>query len=186
MPKARHTRPAPVGPCLLVLVVLAAPACSPEPPSPARDEARPASLTRSPATPSSTPGLRARPTEPLGPPEAIEPAADTPLRAGRRPRGRPTLHVEADAVPDIGRAPLHVRFEAHVEAGDADFSCEWDFGDGARGTGRMVEHTYTAPGSYVARVLVTAAEGATASYEVGIQVDPAFDPWDGQEADDGG
>lgn len=82
------------------------------------------------------------------------------------------MTVEADAVPDIGKAPLRVRFEARVEAGGDSYTCNWEFGDGGSAAGNPVEHEFTAPGSFTTRVRATTARGAAGSYEVGVQVDP--------------
>jgi len=40
-------------------------------------------------------------------------------------------------------------------------SIEWDFGDGSRGLGKLVEHTYSIPGSYTVRAYVKLKDGTT-------------------------
>ncbi|MCX8161888.1 MAG: PKD domain-containing protein, partial [Candidatus Bathyarchaeota archaeon] len=40
-------------------------------------------------------------------------------------------------------------------------SIEWDFGDGSRGSGRILEHTYGMPGSYTVRASIRFRSGAT-------------------------
>lgn len=94
-------------------------------------------------------------------PDAEAPAHDEPQ----------PLKVEADAVPDIGRAPLRVQFEARVDAADDTYTCDWEFGDGDTGVGNPVEHEFSTAGSFTAKVRVTGGNGATGAYEVGVEVD---------------
>lgn len=49
-------------------------------------------------------------------------------------------------------------------------SYEWDFGDGATGSGAVVEHTYTAESTYVATLTVTDDGGLTATDTVSVVV----------------
>jgi PKD repeat protein len=82
----------------------------------------------------------------------------------------PTVRALAD--PRSGPAPLRVRLSAapmDVEDG-TDLLVVWDFGDGGRGAGEALWHTYTAPGTYTATVTVTDRGGATASATVPITV----------------
>jgi N-acetylmuramoyl-L-alanine amidase len=71
--------------------------------------------------------------------------------------------VTASATPASGPAPLHVVLTA---AGDAA-AYHWDFGDGATGDGRTVEHTYGA-GGWTATVTATASGGETGNAAVAI------------------
>lgn len=52
-----------------------------------------------------------------------------------------------------------VTLEANATAG-TDVTYTWDFGDGSGGAGRLVSHTYTAPGIYIATVTATNELGA--------------------------
>jgi PKD repeat protein len=70
-----------------------------------------------------------------------------------------------NAVPTAGDAPLAVNFDATASS---DFdgqitSYEWDFGDGGTGSGATIAHTYSAPGTYTAKLTVTDDDGATAT-----------------------
>jgi len=67
------------------------------------------------------------------------------------------------ATPQSGDAPLTVAFDASASS-DPDGNVvryDWDFADGETGSGRTVDHTYQAQGSYVAVLTVTDNDGAT-------------------------
>ena len=79
--------------------------------------------------------------------------------------------VQAFADPPAGAAPLNVRFSANgtdPEGGRLTYT--WDFGDGATAPGRVANHTYTAAGSYTAKVTATDRDGLTATSEVDVEV----------------
>jgi PKD repeat protein len=84
------------------------------------------------------------------------------------------LDINAD--PDIGTAPLSVKFTAMPDMPDDDLpepvSFQWDFGDGSRDFTNPVHHTYRQPGQYTATLLVTNGLGQVARRELEIQVDP--------------
>ena len=61
----------------------------------------------------------------------------------------------------------------------------WDFGDESNGSGATVEHTYIEGGYYVATLTVTDAEGATASVNLGLNVQPGESKCGGDSSDDG-
>ena len=72
--------------------------------------------------------------------------------------------------PTTGQAPVLISF---VPTGSSDPDGEivqyaWDFGDGKKVIGRVANHTYAAPGNYVAKLTVTDNEGAVdeATFEV--------------------
>ncbi|MFB6838523.1 ThuA domain-containing protein [Streptomyces sp. NPDC056361] len=87
--------------------------------------------------------------------------------------GNRTPLVKASATPDSGQAPLQVTFSsagtADPDAGDV-LTYAWDFGDGSTGTGQNPTHTYTANGTYTARLTVTDGGGKSASVSVPIIV----------------
>ena len=68
----------------------------------------------------------------------------------------PTACVQAD--PTIGYAPLTVSFDAacsHIpEGAEGVYHFQWEFDDGAEGTGRSAVHTYEEPGTYTVAVLM--------------------------------
>lgn len=71
--------------------------------------------------------------------------------------------AQISANPTSGRAPLTVNFAATGSSdpdGDA-LTYAWDFGDGQAGTGATISHTYTASGSFSARVTVSDGRGGT-------------------------
>ena len=80
----------------------------------------------------------------------------------------PTALAAASA--HYGPTPLAVEFSA---AGSADpdghgLDLVWDFGDGGTASGSTVEHTYTYPGLFLARLTVTDSLGASATADLVI------------------
>jgi len=76
------------------------------------------------------------------------------------------------AKPLSGLAPLNVSFDGNGSA-DADGSIvayAWNFGDGASASGATANHSYSAPGSYLARLTVTDNQGASNWATTTIQV----------------
>lgn len=84
----------------------------------------------------------------------------TPATPVRVDVGAP-LTAALTGAPHLGPSPLAVRLRAE----DSGPACVylWDFGDGRRGSGREVEHTYTGLGNRTATLTVLRAGGATAS-----------------------
>ena len=81
----------------------------------------------------------------------------------------PAVQIAADRV--AGTAPLRVRFSSAGSDPDGDaLSYAWDFGDGGKAGGAKAEHTYTAPGTYTARVTVTDGGGRTGTATTTITV----------------
>ncbi|MFQ5786337.1 MAG: PKD domain-containing protein, partial [Alphaproteobacteria bacterium] len=73
------------------------------------------------------------------------------------------------ATPASGQAPLDVTFDASAST-DTDgtiVSYAWDFGDGASGTGPVVQHTYVV-GGYTVSLTVTDDGGATGASSASI------------------
>lgn len=80
--------------------------------------------------------------------------------------------VKATATPDSGQAPLTVAFSSAGSSdpdGDA-ITYAWDFGDGGTSTGASPSHTYTASGTYTARLTVRDAGGKTSAATVTVVV----------------
>ena len=67
------------------------------------------------------------------------------------------------ATPTTGNAPLDVLFQARATDSDGTVvRYDWNFGDGATGSGPTVEHVYLIPGKFGASVTVTDNSGGTA------------------------
>jgi OOP family OmpA-OmpF porin len=69
--------------------------------------------------------------------------------------------ARASAEPNSGQAPLTTMLRAVASPEGEIVSYEWDFGDGTKGTGKEVSHTYSAPGDYRAMVTVMDKKGLT-------------------------
>ena len=90
------------------------------------------------------------------------------------PPGNVGPTVDAAADPISGTAPLRVQFSSAATDPDGDqLLISWDFGDGGRGAGERVVHTYTAPGAYDARITVRDVGGLTATDTVRVTVTAA-------------
>lgn len=78
------------------------------------------------------------------------------------------------ATPLEGEAPLTVKFDA-TESYDPDgriVAFEWEFGDGNRGTGPVISHTYKIPNTYTVTLKVKDEKGAVNHQSVVIRVKP--------------
>ncbi|QSZ67798.1 PKD domain-containing protein [Methanofollis aquaemaris] len=76
----------------------------------------------------------------------------------------PLMGISADfsAAPPAGPAPLTVQFSDHsfTPPDTAPLvQWEWDFGDGSKGTGRNIDHTYKTPGTYTVGLTVRDGDG---------------------------
>ena len=86
------------------------------------------------------------------------------------PNVLPIADVEVDRTS--GLAPLTIHFDG-TGSFDPDGSIrryEWDFGDGSRGVGGEIAHTYSRGGTFTATLTVTDRRGATASASVEMVV----------------
>ena len=83
----------------------------------------------------------------------------------------PQLSCSASATPTSGAAPLLVTFSGSASGGVPPYAFNWTFGDGHSSTEASPTHTYTAPGSYTARLRVTdSTQTAVSDCEVPIAV----------------
>jgi len=81
--------------------------------------------------------------------------------------------VTVSANPTSGVAPLAVSFSSTASDPDGSIaSYSWVFGDGQTSTQPYPSHTYSAAGTYTARLTVTDNQGATASASVIITANP--------------
>jgi PKD repeat protein len=77
--------------------------------------------------------------------------------------------VTASADTTTGAAPMSVSFSASASGGNAPLTYTWYFGDGTSPqSGQSVSHTYNNIGVYDAQVVVTDADGDTASDTIQI------------------
>lgn len=74
-------------------------------------------------------------------------------------------------VPDgwVSQSSLAAQFSCDCQVADPGAIFAWDFGDGTTERGREVQHTY-APGSYLARLVVTDAAGCQGMDQVPVRV----------------
>ena len=78
--------------------------------------------------------------------------------------------VAISATPTSGAAPLPVAFTASVAGGNGTLTYAWSFGDATTATTMNANHTYTADGSFQAKLTVTDEDGDTAAANVTIVV----------------
>lgn len=71
-------------------------------------------------------------------------------------RAAPSATIEAPAVASPGEV---ISLRARTED-EGDVIWEWDFGDGARARGAMVEHAYAAPGEYEVTLVARSSDSA--------------------------
>ena len=69
------------------------------------------------------------------------------------------LDCMASAAPKSGPFPLTTQFAGSASGGRLPYAYSWDFGDGGSSTEQNPSHTYTAAGTYTARLTVTDAKG---------------------------
>src|SRR5690606_38844159 len=88
----------------------------------------------------------------------------------------PTPVVEA--TPRIGNAPLTVQFSSlgSFDPDNQPLSYEWEFGDGATSTSPHPSHTYTAPGTYTARLTLREQTAPFASRSAQVLITVGNEP----------
>ncbi len=86
------------------------------------------------------------------------------------PNGAPNITVPSALM--TANMDSQVNFTANFNDGDGDKLCAatWDFGDGSTASSLNAAHTYTAPGTYTAKISATDSRGATASAQVRVTV----------------
>ena len=85
-------------------------------------------------------------------------------------------HAQFAATPTVGSYPLTVFFDA-TQSSDADGNItqyQWDFGDGATGSGVSPQHTYESEGAFTAMLSITDNDGMTGSFSAVIDVKRRF------------
>ncbi|MEO1652891.1 MAG: PKD domain-containing protein, partial [Bacteroidota bacterium] len=106
-------------------------------------------------------------------PQALCPTLILEIDSQGNPNQDPVASFQA--TPTSGTTPLNVSFNASAST-DPDgtiVTYAWDFGDGNSATGVNVNNTYSAPGSYTARLTVTDDQGASAESTQVITVSPS-------------
>ena len=84
------------------------------------------------------------------------------------------LKAVMSAIPSTGTAPLSVAFDGSGSTTPQGVvtSWTWSFGDGAFGTGPLITHLYTNPGTYTASLTVTDSNGASSTATGSIVAKP--------------
>lgn len=85
------------------------------------------------------------------------------------------LPTAAFTAPSSAYRAAGITFDGSASS-DADgtlVAFEWDFGDGATGTGATIQHTYTSLGLFTVELMVTDADGATSVARATIDIDNA-------------
>jgi PKD repeat protein len=91
--------------------------------------------------------------------------------------GQPPTAV-ASSSSTVGTAPFAVSFSS-LGSTDPDgliTTYAWNFGDGGTGSGQTISHTYTAPGTYTAKLTVTDNSGLTGTASLTIVVNGTQPP----------
>jgi hypothetical protein len=86
--------------------------------------------------------------------------------------GNPPPQAIITATPTSGWPPLTVTFDASPSfdpEGDEIMRYEWEFGDGTRGLGPRISHTYTGSGRYMALLTITDRDGASSTARLEIR-----------------
>lgn len=87
------------------------------------------------------------------------------------PNNVPTARIVTSPSPATGEAPFAVGFDGSASTiDDAPGTYAWDFGDGTTASGATANHTYTTPGTYTAKLVVTDADGDTDTATVSVKV----------------
>lgn len=92
------------------------------------------------------------------------------------PNARPVAWIDVDRVQGV--VPMTVRFDGthSLDPDGAIRSYRWKFGDGAKAEGPIVEHTYTAPGTYRPSLTVTDRRLARSETSIAILVRETNEP----------
>ncbi len=123
-------------------------------------------------------------------PETAFPKAATAVLSDYEQKGEPADDFSVAHVSEIymdSEAGTHVLVKMHFEhstrvAGGLSAVFDWDFGDGNRGEGRIVDHVYLAPGVYAVKMIGRiGGDKRTVEHEVAVdrnwakQLQPAED-----------
>lgn len=81
--------------------------------------------------------------------------------------------------PQEGSAPLQVSFDASQSSDkdDNNLTFSWDYGDGDRGAGSTLEHTYQKEGTYQVSLRVADPHGGMGSASATVKVVQSFPLW---------
>ena len=89
---------------------------------------------------------------------------------GQTGNERPVASFTAN--PTTGTTTVDFDASASYDSDGAVISYNWDFGDGNSGTGATTSHTYTGPGSFNVRLVVTDDRGSTGATVQAVTVEP--------------
>lgn len=84
----------------------------------------------------------------------------------------PTAAAVASPTSDQGKLATRLDAGASSDRDGDELSYVWDFGDGSRGTGIAVDHTYEVVGTYTATLTVYDGRGGVATASVVLTVTP--------------
>jgi PKD repeat protein len=84
------------------------------------------------------------------------------------------LNLTAEESTDSGVAPLQVVFSADTSEPSSQVSALWQLGDGNSSVDWVVDETYALPGQYYPSVLVSDANGSSATLTFRVLVGPAL------------
>ncbi len=74
--------------------------------------------------------------------------------------------------PNVGALVQFSAAQSTAPAGNTITSYQWDFGDGAHGSGTSTSHVYGSAGTFVVQLIVTDNTGATGVTTNSITVNP--------------
>ena len=102
-------------------------------------------------------------------------AQQVTIQAAPSPNQPPQPAIQADAT--TVEAGDTINFDASsTSAGSPLVSYDWDFGDGSTGSGQLVSHDFSQPGSYNVTLSVTDQAGQSATATQSVTVNPKAQP----------
>ncbi|HEV8507112.1 MAG TPA: PKD domain-containing protein [Chitinophagaceae bacterium] len=85
--------------------------------------------------------------------------SDTLVKADYIQIGRPVINI--NDLPRMGCVPLAISPSSTIAVSEPVTNYLWDFGDGATSNAKNPTHTYSTPGTYTVKLIITTASGCT-------------------------